>query len=126
MNAGKFLVPAVHEIAVAAELAIAARAAEKSNPSALTDGPALTPEPSASMRATTSWPGTRGQSIGNRASTVPESEWQTPHTSTRILPALCAARQLRGTSGKVWALPSLHPISGVRLGGNLTISAFAR
>jgi len=41
LNAGKFLVPAVHEVAVAAELAIAARAAEKPNPNALTDGPAL-------------------------------------------------------------------------------------
>jgi hypothetical protein len=29
MNAGKFLVPAVHEIAAAVELAIAARPAEK-------------------------------------------------------------------------------------------------
>src|SRR6516165_5808389 len=41
MNAGIFLVPAVHEIAATAELAIAARAAEKSNPDALTDRPAL-------------------------------------------------------------------------------------
>src|SRR6516165_7187072 len=40
-NAGKFLVPAVHEIAIATELAIAARPAEKPNPNALTDGPAL-------------------------------------------------------------------------------------
>src|SRR5262249_21748215 len=36
-----------------------------------------TPEPSASVRPTTSWPGTRGQSMGNWPSTVPESEWQT-------------------------------------------------
>ena len=41
MNAGIFLVPAVHEIAIAAELAIAARAAEKPDPHALTDRPAL-------------------------------------------------------------------------------------
>src|SRR5262249_8976406 len=41
MNAGKFLVAAVHEIAIAAELAIAARAAEKPDTHALTDGPAL-------------------------------------------------------------------------------------
>src|SRR6516164_884039 len=41
MNAGIFLVPAVHEIAVAAELAIAARPAEKPDPHALTDRPAL-------------------------------------------------------------------------------------
>src|SRR5499433_3910351 len=40
MNAGIFLVPAVHEIAVAAELAIAARAAEKPDTHALTDRPA--------------------------------------------------------------------------------------
>src|SRR5580692_2848991 len=40
--------------------------------------------PSASISPTTSWPGTRGHSIGNRASTVPESEWQTPQASTRI------------------------------------------
>src|SRR5262249_9761768 len=40
MNAGIFLVPAVHEIGVAAELAIAARAAEKPDPYALTDRPA--------------------------------------------------------------------------------------
>src|SRR6516162_7706921 len=41
MNATIFLVPAVHEIAAAAELAIAAGAAEKPNPNALTDCPAL-------------------------------------------------------------------------------------
>src|SRR5262249_13897196 len=41
MNAGVFLVPAVHEIAVAAELAIATRAVKKPNPHALTDRPAL-------------------------------------------------------------------------------------
>jgi hypothetical protein len=41
MNAGIFLVPAVHEIAIAAELAIAARAAEKPDTHALTDRPAL-------------------------------------------------------------------------------------
>src|SRR5215467_16331990 len=41
MNAAIFLVPAVHEIAIAAELAIAARAAEKPDPNALTDRPAL-------------------------------------------------------------------------------------
>ena len=41
MNAGIFLVPAVHEIAVAAELAIAARPAEKPDTHALTDHPAL-------------------------------------------------------------------------------------
>jgi hypothetical protein len=41
MNAGKFLVPAVHEIAIAAVLAIATKTAEKPDPHALTDGPAL-------------------------------------------------------------------------------------
>src|SRR5262249_50410465 len=41
MNAGIFLVPAVHEIAIAAELAIAARAAEKPDAHALTERPAL-------------------------------------------------------------------------------------
>src|SRR5262249_36233423 len=41
MNAGIFLVPAVHEIATAAELAIAARAAQKPDAHALTGRPAL-------------------------------------------------------------------------------------
>ena len=41
MNARKFLVPAVDEIAFAAELAIAARTAEKPDTHALTDCPAL-------------------------------------------------------------------------------------
>jgi hypothetical protein len=41
MNAGVFLVPAVHEVAVATELAIAARATEKPDPYALADRPAL-------------------------------------------------------------------------------------
>jgi hypothetical protein len=41
MNSGIFLVPAVHEIAVAAELAIAAIPAEKPDPHPLTDHPAL-------------------------------------------------------------------------------------
>jgi hypothetical protein len=41
MNAGKFLVPAVHEIAVAAEVAITAGAAEKPDSHALTHRPAL-------------------------------------------------------------------------------------
>src|SRR5262249_50958850 len=41
MNAGIFLVPAVHEIAIAAELAIAARAAETTAGHALTDRRAL-------------------------------------------------------------------------------------
>jgi hypothetical protein len=41
MNAAIFLVPAVHEVAVAAELAIAAGAAEKPDPNALTDRPTL-------------------------------------------------------------------------------------
>jgi hypothetical protein len=41
MNAGIFLVPAVHEIAITAELAISAGAAEKSDANALTDCPAL-------------------------------------------------------------------------------------
>src|SRR5262249_54317812 len=41
MNPGKFLVPTVHEIAVAAELAIAARASEKSYAHTLPDRPAL-------------------------------------------------------------------------------------
>src|SRR5215469_9058274 len=43
-----------------------------------------TPGPRASIRPTASCPGTRGQSIGNKPSTVAESEWQTPHASTRI------------------------------------------
>lgn len=41
MNAGKFLVLAVHEIAVAAELAVTAGPAEKSHAYSLTDAPAL-------------------------------------------------------------------------------------
>ena len=41
MNAGVFLVPAVHEVAVAAELAVAAGATEKPDTHALTDRPAL-------------------------------------------------------------------------------------
>ena len=41
MNAGIFLVLAVHEIAIAAELAIATRATEKANTHPLTDRPAL-------------------------------------------------------------------------------------
>jgi hypothetical protein len=41
MNAGIFLVPTVHEIAVAAEFAVATKTAEKPNPHALTDRPAL-------------------------------------------------------------------------------------
>jgi hypothetical protein len=41
MNAGIFLVSAVHEIAIAAELAIAARAGEKPDTHALTDRPSL-------------------------------------------------------------------------------------
>ena len=41
MNAGVFLVPAVHEITIAAELAIAASATEKADSHALADGPAL-------------------------------------------------------------------------------------
>jgi hypothetical protein len=41
MNAGILLVPAVHEIATAAELAIATRAAKKSDTHALTNRPAL-------------------------------------------------------------------------------------
>src|ERR1700745_4148723 len=41
MNAGVFLVPAVHEVAAAAELAVAAVAAEKSDTHALTDRPTL-------------------------------------------------------------------------------------
>src|SRR5262249_56847550 len=41
MNAGIFLVPTVHEIAIAAELAIAARTAEKSDTDALPNRPAL-------------------------------------------------------------------------------------
>jgi hypothetical protein len=40
MNAGKFLVPAVHEIAVAAEVAITAGAAKKPDSHALTHRPA--------------------------------------------------------------------------------------
>src|SRR5215510_6364259 len=41
MNAGELLVPAVHEIAVAAEVAIAAEAAKKPDAHALTHRPAL-------------------------------------------------------------------------------------
>src|SRR5262245_29361447 len=41
MNAGIFLVPTVHEIAIAAELAIAARTAEKPDTHALPNRPAL-------------------------------------------------------------------------------------
>jgi hypothetical protein len=41
MNSGKFLVPAVHEIAVAAEVAITAGAAKKPDSHALTHRPAL-------------------------------------------------------------------------------------
>src|SRR5262245_8370898 len=41
MNAGIFLVPTVHEIAIAAEVAIAARTAEKSDTHALPNRPAL-------------------------------------------------------------------------------------
>ena len=41
MNSGKFLVPAVHEIAVAAEVAITAGAAKKPDSNALTHCPAL-------------------------------------------------------------------------------------
>jgi len=44
MNAGIFLVPTVHEIAIAAELAIAAKAGEKSDANALTQRPALDAE----------------------------------------------------------------------------------
>src|SRR5215469_7689281 len=43
-----------------------------------------TPEPRASIRPTTSCPGTRGQMIGKEPSTVPASEWQTPDASTRM------------------------------------------
>src|SRR5271169_2341521 len=84
MNAGIFLVPAVHEIAVAAELAIAARPAEKPDTHALTDHPALNArtkriDPPDDLMAWDARPFDQ-----NRASTVPESEWQTPHASTRI------------------------------------------
>jgi hypothetical protein len=41
MNAGIFLVPTVHEIAIAAKVAIAARAAQKPDTHSLTDRPAL-------------------------------------------------------------------------------------
>src|SRR6516165_6485384 len=41
MNAGIFLVPAVHEIAISKKLAISAGAAEKPHPDALTDFPTL-------------------------------------------------------------------------------------
>jgi hypothetical protein len=41
MNAGIFLVTAVHEIAIPAELAITARASEEPDAHALTDRPAL-------------------------------------------------------------------------------------
>jgi hypothetical protein len=41
MNAGKFLVPAVHEIAISTKLAISTRAAEKPHPNSLTNCPAL-------------------------------------------------------------------------------------
>jgi hypothetical protein len=41
MNAGVFLVPAVYEVAAAAELAVATGAAEKPDTHALSDRPAL-------------------------------------------------------------------------------------
>src|SRR5262244_1888088 len=41
LNPGVFLVPAVHEVATAAELAVATGAAEKPDPRALTDRPSL-------------------------------------------------------------------------------------
>src|SRR6516164_2149909 len=41
MNAGKFLVPAIHQIAISTKLAISTRAAEKPHPNALTNRPAL-------------------------------------------------------------------------------------
>jgi hypothetical protein len=41
MNPGVLLVPAVHEVAAAAELAVAAGAAEEPDAHALTDRPAL-------------------------------------------------------------------------------------
>src|SRR5262249_41586809 len=43
LNPGVFLVPAVHEVATAAELAVATGAAEKPDPHALTDRPSLDP-----------------------------------------------------------------------------------
>jgi len=84
MNARIFLVPTVHEIAIAAELAIAAKAGEKSDANALTQRPALDAETKSIDASTTSCPGTRGQLMGKSASTVAASEWQTPHASTRI------------------------------------------
>jgi hypothetical protein len=83
MNAGKFLVPAVDEITVAAEFAIAARAAEKPDTDALTDRPALDArtqriDPPDDLVA---WDARAP--TGNWPSTVPASEWQTPRASTR-------------------------------------------
>src|SRR5262249_57330860 len=45
MNAGIFLVPPVHEIAIASEVALAARTAEKSDAHALPNRPALASGP---------------------------------------------------------------------------------
>jgi hypothetical protein len=84
MNACKFLVPAVHEIAIAAELAITTSAAEKSDTHALTNRPALDTRTKGVDLTDDLMARTRGQSIGNSPSTVAESEWQTPHASTRM------------------------------------------
>jgi hypothetical protein len=84
MNAGIFLVPTVHEIAIAAELAIAAKPGEKSDTDALTQRPALDAETKSIDASHNFMPRTRGQLMGKSASTVAASEWQTPQASMRI------------------------------------------
>jgi len=84
MNAGIFLVPAVHEIAVPAELAIATRAAKEPDPHTLTDRPALNAETKGIDTPDHFMAGHARPVDREQASTVPESEWQTPHASTRM------------------------------------------
>src|ERR1700676_1642807 len=84
MNAGIFLVTAVHYVATAAEIAITASAAEKPrHPRA--DRP---PSPGHQNQAHRSARRAHGlERAANRSETglptVPASEWQTPHASTR-------------------------------------------
>jgi hypothetical protein len=85
MNAGKFLVLAVHEIAAAAELAVAAGPAEKSDAYSLSDAPALNTcadfvDPTDHLMARDS----RKRDAGEDRVDGRESEWQTPHASTRM------------------------------------------
>jgi hypothetical protein len=84
VNAGEFLIAAVYEVASAAIFAITAEASEEAEAYAARRFQPCTWAPSASIRPTASWPGTRGQSIGNAPSTVPASEWHIPEASTRI------------------------------------------